>query len=304
MKPRTPLRPTVGVALPIATVAAALLHAPAAAAQPSGIAKEKTVTGGTTDVATEGFQAAADPPAEKATDAVTLKLMAGGLLTTGNTKSVLLTGAADFLLRREASELRARAAVNTARTAESPDDDLETTVENYQGNLRYNYFVSDALSAFLSLSARKDKFQSLVLRLNVDPGFAYYLYDEKDLQLWAELGYDLQHDIREDDAVDAAAVDPEVEDIGKTETRHGARAMLGYIQQLSPNVGVDSWVEYIQALNDTKFYRINASAALTSQLAGALSLATSVTMRYDAAPLEGVESTDVVVAFNLVYTLK
>ena len=287
-------------ALLVASLSAFSAHAQAA----NGLGKEKTVSSGATEVTTEGFVAAATASAENK-DATTFKIMAGGLWTAGNSRSLSITGASDFLLRRQESEFRARAALNYGQAAADRDADQKKTVNNYQGNVRYNYFFNDALSGFLSVSGRKDEFQFLVLRLNIDPGLAYYFLDEKNLQVWSEVGYDLQYDIREDDKVDETRLDPDVEDLDKTETRHGARVLLGYIHQLSPDDGLDSWVEYIHALNDTKFYRINGSAAITSQLAGSLSLASSVTVRYDANPVDDeVEKTDLVMAVNLVYTLQ
>ena len=192
--------------------------------------------------------------------------------------------------------------MNIAGSAPDADSSYKSTVENYQGLVRYDWFFDGGLAAFLSTSARRDKFQGLNLRLNVDPGLAYYFIDEKNLQLRAELGYDLQHDIRRQAFVDASIAAGD--DIDKTETRHSARVFVGYDHKLSDAVGFDASVEYIQALKDTTNYRINGGAALTSQIADRFSVATSLTLKYDHNPLEGVETTDTFAAFSLVYTLE
>lgn len=285
-----------------------LLWCTSAAAQDiTGLGKEKNVSSGSTDVATEGFQAAAKSSSDKETkDSTNLKLMAGGILTSGNTRIRQLSVASDFQMRRSASQLGAKLAVNIGDSAADPKATPKATVDNYQGQLRYDHFFSKILTGFFSTSGRKDRFQSLVLRLNVDPGVAYYAIDQKNLKVWAELGYDFQYDIREDDAVDAsvvaAAENPDAEILDKTEARHNGRLLVGYKHDFSEEVGLDSNLEYLQAIQDTENFRINGSAALTSQIAGDFSVSLSFTLRFDNNPLPTVNKTDTLSAFNLVYS--
>src|SRR5690606_6424383 len=134
---------------------------------------------------------------------------------------------------------------NFGRSAPSREDPMETTVENYQGRVRYDVFFAEQVAAFLQLSARRDRFQGLDLRLNIDPGLAYYFVDDKSLQFWSELGYDLQHDVRREEA----RIDPDTGDIAdKTQTRHHARAFLGYDNKLNKSVSFYSGLEYLQGL--------------------------------------------------------
>jgi putative salt-induced outer membrane protein len=303
--PNSPRSKTLLPALPLLTLSLALplLATSVARAQPAELEARKNVSSGATEVAAEGFKKAEAPP-EESKDATDLKLAAGGLLTAGNTRTIALTSSADFRFRRSDDQLTVLAAVNVARSAPDPDSAYQATVENYQGLVRYDRFFGGGLAAFLSTTARRDRFQGLDLRLNVDPGMAYYFLDEKDLQLRAELGYDLQHDIRRQEEIDAAALDPDADPLEKTETRHSGRAFIGYNHQLSAAVGFDSSVEFIQALKRTENFRFNWGAALTSQIADRFSIATSVAVRYDNNPLPGIEKTDVFSAFNVVYTLK
>ena len=166
--------------------------------------KQDAATSGKTDVATSGFEAVAkdDPEAKDATEA---KISAGALLTTGNSRSLAATGAGTMRVRREKNQLSAAAAVNYSRSAPNPAADMETTVENYQGKVRYDRFIAGNLALFMATSARRDRFQGLDLRLNLDPGVAYYFVDQKSQQLWSEVGYDLQYDVRRDENVAAAA---------------------------------------------------------------------------------------------------
>jgi putative salt-induced outer membrane protein YdiY len=259
-------------------------------------------TSGSTEVATSGFQAVAKPPApEDAKDGTQLKLTAGGLLTQGNSRTIAATASGDFRLRRNVSQFTALAAVNYGRSAPAGDGPYETTVENYQGKVRYDYFFAPGVAGFLSVSARRDRFQGLDLRLNLDPGVAYYFIDEKTQQFWLELGYDLQHDIRRDEFVDAAAAagDP----IDKSETSHGIRGFVGYNYALNETLAFNAGIEYLQSVEEGNDARVNGDVGLTTKVSKTFSIAVTVSVRYDNDPLEGVDKTDLLSALSLVYSL-
>lgn len=261
-------------------------------------------TVGTTDVAKEGFQSVAPAPGPDTKDGTNLKLSAGAFIAQGNSRTISATTAADYLMRRGVSQLAAVAAANYGRSAPAAGDPSVTTVENYQARVRYDYFFSNELAGFGSLSARRDRFQGLNLRLSVDPGVAYYFIDEKSHRFWVELGYDLQYDVRRTAFLEAAiAADPTLSPLHKHETRHNIRAFVGYDNQLSSEVKFNAGAEYLQNVADTENARLNMAAALTSQISSVFSVAASLAVNYDNNPLPGVKKTDVISALNLVYTL-
>lgn len=267
---------------------------------PAGVMKQDSATSGKTDVATEGFATAAangDAP----TDATEVKVQAGGLSASGNSRSLALTATASGRARRGANEVSAAAAANYGRSAAKPSDSMQTTIENFQGKLRYDRFVSERFALFISLTGRRDRFQGLNLRMNLDPGAAYYFVQRPKQQLWGEAGYDFQYDIRRDDAIDAALADGTI--LAKTKTRHSARLFAGYRNSLNEAVTFNTGVEYLQALPDTEFWRLNWDAGLTAALAAKFSLAVTFSLRYDNQPLPGIKSTDTLTALNLVYRL-
>jgi putative salt-induced outer membrane protein len=279
-----------------AAVLSSLLSGLASAADPA--------SAGSTEVAKEGFQPPPTKPADASKDGTTLKLSAGGFLSQGNSRTIAATAAADYFLRHDVSQFTALAAFNYGRSAAASGEPPETTVENYQTRLRYDYFFSGALAGFGGVSARRDRFQGLDLRLNVDPGLAYYFIDEKSHRLWAELGYDLQFDVRRQAVVDAALADPAVPDLDKSEVRHSLRAFAGYDNQLSEAVKFNASVEYLQSVQASADARFNADLGITSQLHSDFSVAATLSVRYDNDPLPGIEKTDVISALSLVYTLK
>jgi putative salt-induced outer membrane protein len=270
---------------------------------PGGQAPQAAASTGSTDVANAGkFETVAKPEAE-AKDATEAQILGGGALATGNARSLSLTTSGSFRMRRERNQFSAIAAANYGRAAVDPDAETETTVENFQGRARYDRFVAGEFSVFLAASARRDRFQGLNLRLNIDPGVAYYFVDQEKQQLWGEFGYDFQYDVRRQDAIDAAAAADSPVDVDKTKSAHFGRLFVGYNNALNDAVTFKTGIEYLQGLNETKSWRLNYDAGLSSKIGGNFSLATTFSLRYDHNPLPGIKNTDTQTAVSLVYTL-
>jgi putative salt-induced outer membrane protein len=264
-------------------------------------------TTGSTDVVKEGFEPS-ERTAEDADDATELGISAGGLVAAGNSKSVAFTGAARYRLRRSEKQLVAAASVNYGRASSDAEPGLEPTVENYQGRVRYDYFLTRRVALFLGVSARRDRFQGLRLRLNVDPGAAYYFIQSEKELFWGELGYDFQHDVRFQAALnDAAALGAVLE---RSESRHHGRLFFGYENSLNQAVVFNTGIEYLQGLvpfeDDTTGsinWRLNWDVGFSSRIADSFSVATTLSIKFDNNPLPGLERTDIITATNLVYSL-
>lgn len=270
-----------------------------AQALPEGTRKTDAASGGKTDIVADQFDAAAKDDASK--DNTSAEASAGGLVTSGNSKQLALTSSGKLKARKKKHQFSTQAAINFARSAPDADSGTETTVENLQGKIRYDYFFVPKWAAFLGVSARRDRFQGLDLRLNVDPGLAHYFIDEEKHAFWLEGGYDLQYDIRRDENIAEAATDGETVD--KTEVRHSGRAFVGYDNQVNERVRFATGLEYIQSVQDSKTWRLNWDGSITSSIVGRLSTAVVVQVKYDHDPLPGIKTTDVMSSFNLVYTL-
>jgi len=271
----------------------------AADAPPAGTMKTTAASTGSTEVTTGTFDTVKKPV--ESTDATEAKLQLGALLSTGNSRSLASTGSGSLRLRRADNEFSAVLAANYARSAATPADDTRTTMENYQGKLRYDRYVSDDVSLFLSLSGRRDRFQGLDARLNLDPGLAYYFVQEEKQRLWAELGYDFQYDVRRADAIDVAAATGTL--LAKTKARHSARGFLGYHTNVNEHVGFDSGAELLLGIPKTENWRLNWLSSLTAALDSRFSLGASFNLRYDHNPLPGIEKLDTITAMNLICTL-
>ena len=303
---KTTLGLVTGLAVTLAPLAARAAD-DKAPTLPAETVKANTATKGSTEVAKSGFATGGLPAADDARELTEASVAAGGLFSSGNARTVALTSVGKLKLRRDEHQFSAAASANFARAGKAGEK-VDTTVENYQGLLRYDYFFTDNVALFLQSSARRDRFQGLDLRLNVDPGLAYYFLNTKKQTLRAEAGYDLQHDVRREadrdlpvPAGSPAGTLPVLVD--KTQTLHNARLFLGYENKLYEQVGFVTSLEYLQNVSDFDTYRLIFDVGLKTNVSDKLAIATTYTMRYENKPLPTVEKADSIASVNLVYTL-
>jgi putative salt-induced outer membrane protein len=307
MNMRTPLRLSISL---FAACLALGASSQALAQQeiPKGTQAQSKATTGTTDINTDKFQTA--EKADESKDATELSLSAGGLQSTGNARLLALTSATKFRLRRDDHQFRAALAGNYAQNTPAGQDKAEESVRNIQGLTRYDYFLGD-VTLFTSAQGRHDKFQGLAFRLQVDPGVGYTIINKKAQLLSIELGYDLLHDIRLDDArVPLDANKNEIRNpdgsrnfiTPKTRTVHSGRLAVSYEHALSETSKLTAGLEFLQGLSDTKLYRLNGDVALTTKIFDALAISFSFSNRYESKPVPGKEKLDTISAVSLVYT--
>lgn len=267
---------------------------------PAGVAKQDAASTGQNEIAKGGFGSATKPDKEKEKNATELSFTAGGLFAAGNARSLAVTGRIDHRLRRDRHQLTASGAVNYG-SAGKADGPVEPTVENLQGLLRYDFYFAEHWSFFLQSSARRDRFQGLNLRLNIDPGVAYYIVDEKKQRLWVELGYDYQHDVRRTEAIEEARVKENIL-YRRTIDRHSVRSFVGYDNKVNKEITFTTGVEHLQSVQHSSQWRLNWLMGLKSQLAPSLAAATTFSLRYDHEPIAGIGKVDAVTSVSLVYT--
>lgn len=273
-----------------------------------GRAKLDPATTGTTELEGQGAFASAAQD-DEATDATEWDLSFGSLVSTGNARQISVTGATNVRLRRGDHQFGAAAAGNYGEAAQ-PGGPLEPTVSNVQGRVRYDYFLHERVSVFGMLTARHDPFQGLILRMNVDPGFAFWILPGKDERLWTEVGYDFQYDLRDPDATlqrdddgnlvyDAQGNTIQVTD--RQKLTHAVRLFGGYVNQLSERFTFSTGLEYLQSVQEARRWRINWDNAFAAQIKNRLSLALTFTVRVDNDPLPRVRKVDTITAMSLLY---
>ena len=309
-------------ALPLALVLVAIARPASAAPPPDAELPESTAnqdpaSSGATDIVTdEEFSkptdiAADDKADERADDVTEFDVALGGIFSTGNSRSLAFTGTSNLRIRRKVHQFGAGIAGNYGAAGVPDSDRYDTNVSNIQGLARYDLFFAEDWTAFTQVTARHDPFQGLEYRMNIDPGFAYYVLNKPTHRLWFEAGYDLQYDVRTDDSrilldddgpvLDAngdTQLDPAVD---KVQLNHAARLFAGYSNKLSKAVSFDTGLEYLQSFIVARRFRLNYLAALNTQLAERFSLAVTFTLRYEHEPLPNVRPLDTITALSLAY---
>ena len=142
----------------------ALAGAVNAQALPEGARTTAQASEGKTEITDEKIEAAERAADDK--DGQNAEIAAGGLVSSGNARQVALTGSGKARVRRGRSQLSGAAAINYAEAAADRDSELETTMENLQGRIRYDFFFAEHWAAFLGISARR---VSLALRGRASP---------------------------------------------------------------------------------------------------------------------------------------
>lgn len=281
---------------------------------PEGAGGIDAATSGSTDIDDgEGFKKAAGTQEEnEADDATELVISAGGIYSTGNARNLAITGNGTFRLRREIHQFSAAVAGNYGMADIDPAEaGLEENVRNVQGRVRYDVFFHPRWSAFAMVTGRHDVFQGLDLRLNVDPGVAFYALKGPKHRLWFEAGYDFQFDARsiegrQIDLDEDGDFEPDTStDYLEAPTRvnHAARLFAGYAYRLDERITFDLGLEYLQSFLKATWVRINFDAGTTIALTERFSLGATFQLRWDNDPLPNVQKLDTITAINLVFKL-
>ncbi|MBL4689392.1 MAG: DUF481 domain-containing protein, partial [Nannocystaceae bacterium] len=277
---------------------------------PAGTATQDPATAGSTELGGQGQFGAASEKTEDMGDSLEFNLSFGSLISTGNAQQIAVTGTSTFVMRRGRHQGSAAVAGNYGQAASTVEDDLEPTVSNIQGRVRYDLFLARQWAVFAMATGRHDPFQGLDFRLNLDPGAAFYILPGADERLWVEAGYDFQFDARTPAATlartdtgallyDASGETIQLAD--KTRTNHAVRLFAGYFNKINEAVSFNTGVEFLQSVQVARRWRLNWNTALSTLVAKKLALAATFTVRVDNDPLPRVRKVDTITALNLVY---
>lgn len=242
------------------------------------------------------------PKLDKAPEGTSASVSAGGLSSSGNSRLVAFTGSGTFDWRGGDNGLGASLIGNYGKSA-PPGGDMKTTTENAQGRARYDRYLIDDASLFALVTGRHDKFQGLLFRLNLDPGFKYLFVNRPQTQLWAEAGYDFQYDTR---LLAAREVKDDmgviIDMLPKHETDHSARLFLGFHHAFNDATALSNGIEYLQSFVDSNRYRFNYDVLFTAKVWGNLALGVGFNARYDNQPLPTKAKLDTSSTLSLVYS--
>lgn len=254
-----------------------------------------------------GPKGPSDAPAiaKPSSDETNAALSAGGLITTGNSKTTALTLNGQFDARRGDNAFLVGVLGNYGESTVAPNPS-KATAQNIQGKLRYDRYFIDSLAGFLLVTGRHDKFQGLAFRLNLDPGLKVVIAKDDVQSFWAEGGYDFQFDARNDAGINP--VDSSGKPLAKldpTRIDHSGRAFLGYRRNFNNAVTFSTGVELLQSFVKTDIVdydtRLNFDATVAAKLDWGFSLGLGFSARYDRKPIGDREQLDTSTTVSLIY---
>ncbi|MBK9258929.1 MAG: DUF481 domain-containing protein [Polyangiaceae bacterium] len=240
-------------------------------------------------------------------DSTAVTVSAGGLFTSGNSRTIALTLNGAFDMRRGNNGFGASVLGNYGEAAPSPNDPMVTSAENVQGRIRYDRYFGDSVSIFLIGTGRYDRFQGLAFRLNLDPGVKYIFVKSAKTALWAEAGYDFQYDVRTEAGRRELDGDGNPTGVLLDPTRidHSARVFAGFRRAFTEDVTFSTGLEYLQSFITTDLgdmnSRFNFNAVLAAKLFKGFSLGLGFNAAYDRLPIPGREQLDTTTTLSLIY---
>lgn len=262
--------------------------APAPAVAPVEQFKEKAVS-------------TSDAPAENQT---TWTLSAGGILNTGNTRSIAASLASRFLVQRSrnmvSGDLQIAYGEASLRDDNGDFGPYQKNTENYNAQARYDRFLTDWDALFLAGRFRSDQFAGIDSRIQGQLGYLRELYKQLNQRLWGEVGYDLTLDNFHPDPL----LDPDTGvELDGTQTVHSARLFLGYDNHVTKTLTFLTGVEGLFDVEDRDNVRIQSITEISSDIADNLQFGLNFTLRFDNVPVAGAEKLDTLTTLNLIYSL-
>lgn len=254
-----------------------------------------------------GPKGPSDAPAivKPSSDETNAALSAGGLITTGNSKTTALTLNGQFDARRGDNAFLVGVLGNYGESTVAPNPS-KATAQNIQGKLRYDRYFLDNLAGFLLVTGRHDKFQGLAFRLNLDPGLKVVIAKDEVQSFWAEGGYDFQFDARNDAGINPvdSAGNP-LPKLDPTRIDHSGRAFVGYRRNFNNAVTFSTGIELLQSFVKTDIVdydtRLNFDANVAAKLDWGFSLGLGFSARYDRKPIGDREQLDTSTTVSLIY---
>jgi hypothetical protein len=174
----------------------------------------------------------------------------GILFTTGNSRSLTISGGAAFSYKASEDKFSAEVAGALARSSVliASDANMNGFIEANEfsredsdaakslgGKVRYDRFLTEKDSLFASAQASFDEPAGKKLSIGGQLGYSRILYNEDGHKLVGEVGYDFTHEAYFAN-VDAIAI-------------HSLRLFLGYTAKLSDSTGFGASIESLSNLN-------------------------------------------------------
>ncbi|AKF10212.1 DUF481 domain-containing protein [Sandaracinus amylolyticus] len=272
--------------------------------------------------AAQHTEAIAAPPEEDADDEV-FTIQLGGTLNFGNSRSLQLAGATNFLIHRDQHlftlDLQATLGLAALRDNTTREwSDFEDNARNILGRLRYDFFLDPDDALFASVGGRHDTFAGLDFRFQGQLGYLRNIFREgpaNEHRLWGELGFDVTVDDRYPNPLPNPAADPEtcgmVIDgmptpacfLPNLQDQYSVRVFLGYDNHMNEAWQFRTGLEALFDVVDGENVRLTSISEFRLRIDNNLAAGLRFTLLFDNVPVPGTDSVDTTTVLTLVYTL-
>lgn len=268
--------------------------------------------------ASQHTEAVAAPPAEDADDEV-FTIQLGGTLNFGNSRSLQLAAATNFLLHRDQHlftlDLQATLGMAATRDQATRDwSEFDENARNILGRIRYDFFLDPDDALFASVAGRHDTFAGLDFRFQGQAGYMRNIFREGEgssHRMWGELGFDVTVDDRAPNPLLNPAADPATCGMMDTapctlpniEDQYSVRVFLGYDNHMNEAWAFRTGIEALFDVVNGDNVRLTSISEMNVRLDGNLAAGLRFTLLFDNVPVPGNDSVDTTTVLTLVYTL-
>lgn len=212
-------------------------------------------------------------PQEKWTGSI----VAGALITRGNSDTDNVNVSVDAVRRREDDRMTASAGYLFGRQEDPSTGDDSTTVDNWFLLGKYDYFLSEKLYLYGLARIERDRIADLDLRVSPSVGVGYQWVERPDFNFSTEAGLGWVYEDFE---------------TGDSEDHFAARFAYHVDKQLNDKVSVFHNLEYLPSLEDISDFNLNTDAGIKASMTDRMFTQFKIEWRHDAEPAPGAEKND------------
>ncbi len=204
-------------------------------------------------------------------------LVAGGLITRGNSDTEAFNFSADATRRTDIDRLNLNGQYLFGRQEDPTTGEKSTSTDNWRLGAKYDYFINEKLYAFGSFAIEKDRIANLDIRLTPAVGLGYQWIERKDFNFFTEAGLAYVY-----------------EDYEGEEASENISLKLAYHvdKKLREGVSVFHNLTFYPSIEDISDYYLLTDAGIRADLTDSFFTEFKVELKYDATPATGSSRSD------------
>jgi putative salt-induced outer membrane protein YdiY len=204
-------------------------------------------------------------------------IVAGGLLTRGNSHTTSLNLSAAATRRGEDDRISATAGYTFASQRDPDTGADSTSADAWFAAGKYDRFFTDEFYAYGLARADHDRIADLNLRLSPGVGVGYQWFEQPEFNFLTEAGISLMY---------------EDYDPGPTDTHPAARLAYHVDRKFNERVTVFHNLAFLPSLEDISDFNVNADAGVRASLTKTMFTEFKVEWQYDATPAPDKDKND------------